>query len=303
MSKKTKLWLLIATSAIVIGCIIFGVVMTIMDWDFSKLSTVQYVTNEYMIDTDFENIRVDTGMTNVVFIPTKDGKTQVVCKELEKVKHSVTVENGKLVISAVDERAWFDRIGINFGSPRITVYLPQKEYASISVESVTGDVNCFVSASEIDLHTTTGDIFVENISAGALDLSVTTGTVTVVGTTCQNAVKVNVSTGRVNLTDVRCKSLTSEGSTGDVALENVIATEQIVIRRSTGDVKFHRCDAGELIRVESNTGDVKGSLLSGKIFTAKTDTGSVDVPDATEGGGACHISTRTGNIRITIVYE
>lgn len=306
MSKKTKLWLLIATSVIVIGCIMLGVVMSIMGWDLTKLSTMKYVTNEYVIDEEFQNVRVSTGTTNVVFIPTKDGQTQVVCKELEKVKHSVTVEDGTLVISAVDERSWSDHIGINFDSPRITVYLPEKNgtvsamYGSISVQAGTGDINCFVSASEIVLHTTTGDIFVENISAGAMELSVSTGTVTVVGVTCGSDIKVDASTGRANVMNVHCKSFFSEGSTGDVILERLLADEQIFVQRSTGNVKFDHCDAGALIRVEVNTGDVKGSFLSGKAFSVNTNTGSVDVPASEEGHGECQISTRTGNVRITI---
>jgi len=306
MSKKMKLWLLIATAAIVIGCIMLGVVMSIMGWDLSKLSTMKYVTNEYVIDEEFQNIRVSTGTTNVVFIPTKDETAKVICKELEKVRHLVTVEDGTLVIAAEDEREWYDHIGINFDSPKITVYLPENNgtvsamYGSISVQGGTGDVNCFVSATEINLHTTTGDIFVENISAGAMELSVSTGSVTVVGVTCGSDIQVDASTGRVNVMNVHCKSFSSEGSTGDVILERLLTEEQIFVRRSTGNVKFDHCDAMALIRVEVNTGDIKGSFLSGKIFSVNTNTGNVDVPVSEEGHGECQISTRTGNVRIII---
>ena len=42
MSKAVKVWLTIATVLVVLGVLIFGVVMTINHWDFSRLGTVKY---------------------------------------------------------------------------------------------------------------------------------------------------------------------------------------------------------------------------------------------------------------------
>ena len=83
----------------------------------------------------------------------------------------------------------------------------------------------------------------------------------------------------------------------------MIADKEIFVLRNTGNVKFDNCDAYELIRVEVNTGDVKGSLLSGKMFTVNTDTGNIQVPPSEPGYPDCQISTRTGDIRISIVSE
>lgn len=300
MSKKMKLWLLIATSAVVVGSIIFGVVMSMLGWDFSKLSTVKYETNNYEIRESFENIRIDTDTADVVFLPSEDGRTRVVCKELEKVKHTVKVEEDTLVISVVDTRRWFDYIGIYFGRTRITVYIPEKEYSSIFVKTGTGDVNCVMSASGlIKIRTSTGQISVENLSAGALELAVSTGDVSVTDVTCKGDVKIDVSTGKAVVSGVRCKNLISDGNTGDVILNDVVATGKFDIERSTGDVIFDRCDAMQ-IEIETDTGNVKGSLLSDKIFIVETDTGRVNVPKTTA-GGRCEISTDTGDIRIEIV--
>ena len=97
---------------------------------------------------------------------------------------------------------------------------------------------------------------------------------------------------------MECKNLITRGNTGDVSLENVIATEMFSIERSTGDVRFTDCDAAEIC-VKTDTGDVTGSFLSDKIFITNTDTGSVNVPK-TVIGGKCEITTDTGDIKITI---
>ena len=319
MKKGTKLWLFVATSLILIGLIIFVGIMTILKWDFTKLSTSKYETNYYEFNENYSNISIVTDTADIVFAVSEDLKSSVECYEQKNVKHSVTVKDDSLVIKVVDTRKWYEHIGIHFGTPKITVYLPKNEYTSVVIkestgdiqipkdfkfESVdistsTGDVKCYASASgSIKIKASTGDIRVENISAGSLELSVSTGDVTASSISCQGDVKVNVSTGDTKLTDIACKNVISSGSTGDISLKNVIAIEKFSIKRSTGDVKFNGCDAAEIF-VKTDTGDVIGTLLSGKEFIVKTDTGDKQIPQS-ETGGKCEITTDTGDIKIGI---
>ena len=81
----------------------------------------------------------------------------------------------------------------------------------------------FASVSKLaKIKATTGNIRVENTSAGALDLSATTGKVTVSGVTCRDDITVNVVTGNAYLTDSSCRSVISRGITGSISLNNVI---------------------------------------------------------------------------------
>ena len=319
MKTRTKGWLIIAASLVLIGSIIFAGVMTVLKWDFTKLSTFEAETNEYEIGEVYNNISIISQTADIVFAPSESEKSKVVCYEQTNMKHSVSVKENTLTIKLEDTRKWYDHIGIFFKTPKITVYIPKGEYGNLSVMSTTGDVeitkdykfksidisestgdiSCYASALEnVKIKTSTGDIRVDNVSVGSLELSVSTGKVTVSGANCEGNVTVNVSTGKAYLTDTMCKNLISSGDTGDISLTNVIAAENFSIERSTGDVKFISCDATELF-IDTDTGDVTGSLLSDKVFITDTDTGSVDVPK-TVTGGKCEISTDTGNIKITI---
>ncbi|MBO5047594.1 MAG: DUF4097 family beta strand repeat protein, partial [Clostridia bacterium] len=181
----------------------------------------------------------------------------------------------------------------------ITVYLPQTEYTTLLIHGdtcdveipndfmfqdvdiflSTGDVDFYASASEmITIRTSTGDIRVANISAGSLDLT--------------------VSTGNTLISDLQCENLISKGNTGDISLNNVVASKTFFIERSTGDVKFDGSDAAEIF-VKTDTGDITGSLLTDKIFVTQTDTGDIDIPE-TANGGRCELVTDTGDIRIEI---
>ena len=195
MKTGTKIWILIAASLFIAGCILFGGVMGMLKWDFKKLSTVKYETNTHTISEEFREISLITDTADIHFQPSDDGKCKVVCYEEESLKHSVSVQSSKLTIQINDERKWYDHIGINFNTPKITVYLTSEVYDNLTVQSSTGDTevakeltfkNIFIktstghitnyaSATEtLQIKATTGDIRIDNISTRNVELSVTT---------------------------------------------------------------------------------------------------------------------------------
>ncbi|MBO5322888.1 MAG: DUF4097 family beta strand repeat protein [Oscillospiraceae bacterium] len=301
MSKRTKVWLWIAAAVITVGCIAFCAVMTVLDWDFSKLSLAKYETRTYEIEEEFENVFVNTNATNVVFLPSSNGKTKVVCHEREQIRHDVQIQDGTLVILESDAENW-----TNFAvdKSKITVYLPKDTCKKITARVSTGDIHCSVACSDmLELYTKTGNVHVENISSGPMNLLVSTGKITIVDVDSgEYGVSARVTTGEVHITDLKCRNFMSRSNTGDTTLDNVIASEKITIERTTGDVNLNGCDANE-IDVKTDTGDITMSLLSGKVFTAKSNTGKVEVPDSIADGGTCTVTTRTGNIQITIAND
>ena len=319
MSRATKIWLITATFLVLIGSIVFVGVMTVLEGDFMKLSTGRYESNTYEVNEGYKNISFLIDTADVKLVPSENLKSSVVCYEQNNVKHSVNVKDDTLVIEVVDTRKWYEHIGIFFGTPKITVYVPQGEYGTLSINGSTGDVeipkelnfesmavslstgdvkNCASASKNIKISTSTGDIYVENISSGALELSVSTGQVTVSDVMCDGDVNISVSTGKTSINDMKCQNIISNGNTGDMVMKNVIANEKLDVERTTGDVKLDGCDANEIC-ISTDTGNVTGSLLTDKVFIAHTDTGKVDVPK-TALGGKCEITTDTGDIKITV---
>lgn len=318
MSTATKIWIITAASLLLLGCIIFVGVMSMIKWDFAKLSTSKYETNRYDIAEDFKGISIGTNTADVKLEASEDGTCFALCHERTNEKHAVKVENGTLIIELTDTRKWYEYIGFDFDKPEITLYLPRGEYGTLSVKAdtgdiyipkdfsfegaeikaSTGDVTCNASIfGALKIKTSTGDIFTEELSAGSLDLAVTTGRITASDITCGD-LSLKVSTGNTQLSDVICKSITSSGNTGNITIKNLLAAEKLSIKRSTGNVSFDGMDAAELF-IETDTGDVVGSLLSDKVFIANTDTGTTEVPSSLA-GGRCEITTNTGDIKITV---
>ena len=277
---RKKGWLIAAASLVVAGLVVFAVVMTVLHWDFSRLSTDPYETNTYEITEKFSKIDLHTETADVLLAASDDGRCTVICDEQENVRHSVDVQNGTLTVHAVDDRQWYEHIGIHLHSPKVTVYLPKADYASLAVKGSTGEIG------------------IQNLSVGTVNISVSTGEVIVSDVTCQGAMEAEITTGQMNVTNTACQSLLSRGSTGDISLKNVTVTGTLSIERSTGDILFDRADAAEIF-MKTDTGNVAGSFCSEKVFITETSTGRVDVPK-TVTGGRCEIKTSTGNIAVEI---
>lgn len=319
MNTSIKVWLIIGASLVTFGLIVFVIAMAVNDWDFSKLGTVKYETNTYEIGGEFDKISIDASTEKIQFVPSEDESCRVVCYEAEKVKHSASVQDGTLMIERVDTRKWYDRIGIWLKTPEITVYLPRSEYASLSIDTSTGDIDvpqdfsfenveidgstsdvvCSAAVSKgIKIKTSTGKIKVEGGMPETISLTVETGNVEVSGVKVGENIKIKTSTGGIKLDNVTCKNITAENSTGHITISNVVASGNVSIQSSTGNVWLEDSDAAE-IYVRTSTGDVTGTLLSEKIFITDTSTGNIDVPKTTT-GGRCEITTSTGDIKISI---
>lgn len=338
MSKKTKLWLFIAAALVVLGCIVFGSALAMANWDFENLSTTDYADNTYTVTEAFHDISIEA-FAQVKILPATDGKVSVSCHEMEKCKHTVSVVDGTLTVTGTDQRRWQDYIGIHFGTPTVTVALPNGDYGEAFIKTATGDVKVSkeVNLQSLEIKTTTGDvhisctvphfirvsvstgdILVENAAMKMMNLRTGTGDITVKDVQCQERLTVEITTGDIRMTDVAgygihmegstgdlllqdisCDWLETKGTTGDATLKNVVTKTQITVGRSTGDVKLEKCDSAG-IDIATSTGDVTGTLLTRKKFYAKTKTGKVDVPLGGETMGNCSVITSTGDIKIEI---
>ena len=237
----------------------------------------KYVTSTYEIQENFQNVCVAVRDANVVIKTAELDRCTVSCYEKESRPHAVKAENGTLLITCAQKRKWYHVIHLPRKLPQIEICLPKTAHGALTVKCVTG---------KLTLH---------GIDCQALTLSGVTGAVTLSNVAAAGDIYVQRTTGELLLSDTTCQNLTLRGKTGAVTLSNVIATGDICIRHTTGKVALNDCDANAL-SVKVTTGGVSGRLLSEKIFTAKSTTGKISVPNP-PCGGKCEIKTTTGSIR------
>ena len=95
-----------------------------------------------------------------------------------------------------------------------------------------------------------------------------------------DSVFVETSMGTVDLSDLQAGSVTVQGDMGDVALDNVSASESMTVTQSMGRVTMENCQGGTLL-LENDMGDTdvaNGSFTEGQITAS---SGSVGVADST----------------------
>ena len=319
-----KLWIIIASSLLAGGLLLFTCAFAAAGFDFTKFSTEKYVTNTYTVTGDqaFSRIQIKSSESDITFMPSADGTLKVVCVEREKSKHEVSVESGALKIVDHDERTWYDFLTFSTKSLSMTVYLPEKAYDALTIDASTGDVtipadftfgdlDIDLSTGDIDcaaevtgsakIETSTGDVTYSAAVNGSLKIETTTGSIRLDGVTAES-IDLCASTGNISLNDAETVlGITIEASTGNVTLRNTAACGALAIDTSTGNVRFENSDAAR-ITVETTTGDVTGTLRTPKVFFTDTSTGDVSLPDVRI-GGRCEITTSTGDIDIAVVSD
>ncbi len=316
---KKKGWIVLGCGLTVLGLLLAGGALAAVGFDFSRLSAGSYVTNTVEVAESFRDIRLQGNTEDMDFVPSGDGTCRVVFHEKEDEPHTARVEDNTLVIENTDRQNQFF---IDFGNlaehPSVTVYLPETAWGalsvqadtgdlkipgdftfdSISVKLSTGDVECGASAEgDLAVRTSTGHIRLSGLSAASVRLETSTGTILMKDVSCTGDAEVRVSTGRTELENVTCGNLTSSGSTGSLFLTKVLASGSFSLTRDTGSIRFDGCDAGTIL-AETDTGSITGTLLTGKEYVTRTDTGRTEVPASVAGGGRCELTSDTGDIRI-----
>jgi len=313
---KRKIILIGACIALV-GTLIAVVGFAMGGFNIEMINTRKFVTTEYPIDADFDSIAVNSNVAGLKLLPSEDGVAKAVCYLDEKIRYDVRVEDGKLLMKEIDERKWYEQIGISWGNQTVTLYLPKSEYDSLSFESNVGSLNMGeeFSFGDVTVNSDTGYLLSSSRITGMLDVSMDTGAINVSDAqpskvtlesdtgsiilkdvNASGNIAVECDTGKVSFTNVACKDLTVEYATGAVEMKNTVCAGKAEIDGATGSISLDRFDAAK-IDVEITTGSVYMLLLSEKKVHASSSTGNVNAQNPGV-GGECRVSTSTGSIDV-----
>ncbi len=296
-----KKWIWIAGGLMGVGMLVGGIGLAISGGDFSEISNLKRVTRQEELES-FHSIDMDLGSGDVRILSATDGRYSVYLKESDLLYHNVEVKDGVLKIEQKDARKWYQRIGVSVAEMEVTLYLPTAEYSSWQIDANGGDIQLLTGADEagVRLHTSSGDITVENAEFKTLAASASSGEIEIKSVAAEH-ISVKTQSGDADLENTACDNLLVDVASGNIDLENVRVLGESNLCANSGDVKLSACDSGSYI-IETGSGNVKGSILTAKVFDAKAGSGSVRVP-ASGSGGVCKVRTGSGNIRLWLYGE
>ena len=234
MSTRNKL-IIIASSLVGAGLVFAVIALLMVDFDFTRLGTEKYVTNEYTFSESFKNISINGDTEDITFVRSDDATCKVVCYEDESELHDVNVRTDTLTIEEKKSRMW--HFGISTHKPTITVYLPDRDYGTIVIHTDTGDtkmsdVQCQDYYSECD----TGSLFLKNVIASG-------------------SYHFQLDTGDVHFDRCDAKEIYIETDTGDI--DGTLLTDKVFLTDTdTGDVNVPKAVSGGRCEITTDTGDI-----------------------------------------------
>lgn len=320
MNTTKKTLLLIASAAIILGALLsFGAMLT-MHFDFSAFSQTDFTSHTYTIEESFQNISVEDSDCTIQLLPSGDNTCKIVCFESKKVYYTITADEDTLSVKRNDSLKWYDCIGITYWpDTALTVYLPQTEYNQLCIKSAAGeieipdsftfnDVRLENSSGDVSFQASvnnaltvqaiSGEVFVSGPAPRTMDVSSTSGDVTLFSVHPQTQLNANTVSGEIELSDIKGGNISVNSTSGDISFTNVIASERLQAETVSGDIELTDSDANDL-QLSTTSGEVSGTLLAGKLFSTNTVSGDVDVPASTD-SGTCRIETISGDIDIRI---
>ena len=320
MKTRSIVLLIVAGALILVGtAVALGAVFS-MNLDFREMNTMTFTEKTYNIDEAFDSISVDGVECDVLIIPSTDSECRVVCNESDKITHTVEVENGTLTVKRYDQRKWYQRMGIYWGKMEIKVYLPEGDYSSLDITTLSGNVevpegysfgeaeiyntsgNVSISAAvkgTLSVKTVSGEQKIRNAAPEKLNLRSTSGDIEVSSANSVSDIKLETVSGSIEIEDAVCRSITAASTSGEITLESVTAEADIDMKTTSGEVELNRSDAASL-KIVTVSGDVSGTLLTEKAFITDTVSGDVNVP-RTASENICDIKTTSGSIDFEVI--
>ena len=246
---------------LLIGAVLSVGALAVNGFSLDGLEGVSYQEVTDTPEGEFDRLDVSAVDADIRIQPAQDGVCRVVCDETERWHYSVEVQDGVLTVHS--DANWGTGIHFNTKSPRLTIQLPERDYAELKLHSVSGDVD--VTGLRIDalvLDTTSGEVELEKLTLGSLDV---------------------------------------ETVSGDVDLKDSVATGDVRIRSTSGEIELENADAANF-EISTVSGDVEGTLRSGKSFDVHTVSGDVKLPQSIS-GGTFKASTTSGDVEIKVKSE
>lgn len=323
MSKtnKTSRNLILACACVCAGVVLCVISALFILFDPGTGDFYNYHTVEHTPDAPFTAVVIEGNTeADILLRLADDGQCRVVAHEQERFPTTVTVEDGVLVIRELTKRRWYDYIQLlPMQPPKLTLYLPAADYASLSVTTDTGEVEVAdtLSFGDVTVHTSTGDtrlrcavtgmlhvtattgaIDIRSCTPRAVTLALDTGNVVLCDVTATEDISVTTSTGRQELSDISCRALRLRSSTGNIECQRIEAAGALQCRASTGRISLSRtkCDA---LQGRTSTGGIVCQQLEvqGQL-TMETTTGDVQLTDCD--AAQLHITTDTGDVSGTL---
>lgn len=191
-------------------------------------------------------------------------------------------EDGILTIDQ-DEKTQFLILFPKITSRHIkTLYIaiPDGISFDFEIKTHTGDVSFEMDQVEtfgdMLLDSNTGNILLKNLSLNELDISLSTGDVSLVNVNTDFNLSAESNTGNINLSNVTASHVALDSNTGKINIDGLVATS-LIADCNTGSISIDETTISGTVTLDSSTGSIDIQSTTASQFDISSSTGDVSV--------------------------
>ncbi len=300
-----KILCLIAVVLIVAGGVLMAATFPTMYAEMKNND--EYAEYSENLKNHYDSVEIHAVNADVTVTSAADSQPSVNAKTEPWIKVEVVSNGGTLVVKEVDQRKWYQRIGVFYQKPsKIEVNLADGVYSELNIKNTNGNITIqaepeTISFIEIRTNTINGETLINVPADWALSDS-KNGDIRFIVFYNANQVSgmAGIVSGKTTNGDITDESIAAAKSfvTGNGKITSTGSFGMLHAKTVNGDIFLNRF-SGDEVKIESVNGDITATTMVPMKYITSTRNGRVKVPEKT-GNGTLEISTVNGDITVEL---
>ena len=290
MNKKA---LIISLSIffIMLGCIIGGIVLIVINKNFNGFNMNYKTSKEILLEKeyelDFDNLNIDTNMSDIQLKTTDSDKLKVVVYSNKKDVKVQLDKNLDIKSTSIKKCKFFC---VNAIIPKIVVYIPNDFEKPINIKNKYGNIKIKSVSSDLNVDEQFGNIEINSIKEATIsneygDININKA----------KSVKINESAGDIRINKVEKAKIKNDF--GNIKID--VVTDSFNINVSCGDIKINQVNIKQNSKIKTDYGDVKIIKINDIYVKAKSEAGNVIIEKNDKDSDiVLEIESNLGNIKV-----
>ncbi|MFS0574553.1 DUF4097 family beta strand repeat-containing protein [Sporosarcina sp. 179-K 3D1 HS] len=275
---------------------------------FGKMKKTEWITEVVQVEnTDFQEIQVTVNNGSAELLPTNEPTARIeVSGQQGKYKVSADTNGDRLIVHLEDEKKKLFNFNFNFKSPAVKVYVPEKKYDAILMESRNGKMKIdSIQAHEIAAKTANGSVDLTNIDTERLTADTKNGQIRA-DQLISSTIQAKSNNGRITMKNTAAETVTLEADNGRIELQNVEG--QITGTAKNGRISLLASELNHPMDLKTNNGSISIQTdrePTNAIIQTHANNGSITVFGEKNGAGnygsgehLIQLSTQNGKIEV-----
>jgi len=253
MKKWTKITLIVSLCFIGAGAAVSFAGYAMNGYNMDLPEKLRFRKTSTDIKESFTKVNIYSVNESVELLPSESDQCYIECYDSEKMTHDISVKDDILDISANDNRNWYETIFSSFEAHKITVFIPVKEYESIHIETVNGNITSDdkLTLENITLKTTNGNIKPDSKLNGEVHAKSVNGNIDVNNIENAGYVDLKTTNGNINVSGKNADELDAETVNGNISAELTVKG-MAQITTVNGGIDTNGLSAGKIYKYAKN---------------------------------------------------